>query len=300
MEKILVLHYSQSGQLTEILENFTRSFPSNTIDFVTINPAKAYTFPWTSASFYKEMPASVLELETPLESIQFKHDSYDLIILGYQPWFLSPSVPTTSLLKNDMVQKLIKNTPVVTVIGARNMWLNAQESVKKRIEDAGGMLVGNVPLIDKNPNLISAITILHWMSTGKKSKKWGIFPLPGISDEDIKNCTVFGDLLFNHFQNDYLSTYQDQIIAQKGIEISDSILFIEERAKKIFKIWAKVIASKSNKKNWLVAFRFYLLVALFGVAPILLIINTLLLAPLTRNQIKRKKSYFYHTELKKS
>ncbi|MBP6090725.1 MAG: hypothetical protein KA521_05680 [Crocinitomicaceae bacterium] len=300
MEKILVLHYSQSGQLTEILENFTRSFPSNTIDFVTINPAKAYTFPWTSASFYKEMPASVLELETPLESIQFKHDSYDLIILGYQPWFLSPSVPTTSLLKNDMVQKLIKNTPVVTVIGARNMWLNAQESVKKRIEDAGGMLVGNVPLIDKNPNLISAITILHWMSTGKKSKKWGIFPLPGISDEDIKNCTVFGDLLFNHFQNDHLSTYQDQIIAQKGIEISDSILFIEERAKKIFKIWAKVIASKSNKKNWLVAFRFYLLVALFGVAPILLIINTLLLAPLTRNQIKRKKSYFYHTELKKS
>lgn len=300
MEKILVLHYSQSGQLTEILENFTRSFPSNTIDFVTIKPVKAYTFPWTSASFYKEMPASVLELETPLESIQFKHDSYDLIILGYQPWFLSPSVPTTSLLKNDMVQKLIKNTPVVTVIGARNMWLNAQESVKKRIEDAGGMLVGNVPLIDKNPNLISAITILHWMSTGKKSKKWGIFPLPGISDEDIKNCTVFGDLLFNHFQNDHLSTYQDQIIAQKGIEISDSILFIEERAKKIFKIWAKVIASKSNKKNWLVAFRFYLLVALFGVAPILLIINTLLLAPLTRNQIKRKKSYFYHTELKKS
>lgn len=300
MEKILVLHYSQSGQLTEILENFTRSFPSNTIDFVTIKPVKAYTFPWTSASFYKEMPASVLELETPLESIQFKHDSYDLIILGYQPWFLSPSVPTTSLLKNDMVQKLIKNTPVVTVIGARNMWLNAQESVKKRIEDAGGMLVGNVPLIDKNPNLISAITILHWMSTGKKSKKWGIFPLPGISDEDIKNCTVFGDLLFNHFQNDHLSTYQDQIIAQKGIEISDSILFIEERAKKIFKIWAKVIASKSNKKNWLVAFRFYLLVALFGVAPILLIINTLLLAPLTRNQIKRKKSYFYHTELKKT
>lgn len=300
MKKILVIHYSQSGQLTEILHNFTRTFQTDDVDFVEIKPSRAYTFPWTSASFYKEMPSSVLEIETALEPIQFKYDSYDLIVLGYQPWFLSPSIPTTSLLKHESFLKLINHTPVVTVIGARNMWLNAQESVKKRIQDAGGKLIGNVPLIDKNPNLISAITILHWMSTGKKTKKWGVFPFPGISDQDIKNSTIWGDLLYRHFSTEQLSSFQDKLIEQKGIVISDSILFIEERAKKIFKIWAKGIVKKSNPTNWLIAFRFYLLFALFCVAPILLIINTLIIAPLTRNVIKRKKSYFYHTELIKS
>ena len=60
MKKILVIHYSQSGQLTEILHNFTRSFQTDDVDFVAIKPSRAYTFPWTSASFYKEMPSSVI------------------------------------------------------------------------------------------------------------------------------------------------------------------------------------------------------------------------------------------------
>jgi hypothetical protein len=33
MKKILVIHYSQSGQLTEILHNFTRSFQTDDVDF---------------------------------------------------------------------------------------------------------------------------------------------------------------------------------------------------------------------------------------------------------------------------
>ena len=62
-------------------------------------------------------------------------DKYDLIIFGYQPWFLSPSLPATALLKNETFKKIMKNSPIVTVIGARNMWLNSQESVKQLIKD---------------------------------------------------------------------------------------------------------------------------------------------------------------------
>ena len=31
------------------------------------------------------------------------------------------------------------------------------------------------------------------MLTGKKDRKWGIFPKPGVSDEDIKDASVFGE-----------------------------------------------------------------------------------------------------------
>ena len=75
------------------------------------------------------------------------------------------------------------------------MWLNSQESVKQLIKDADGVLVGNIPFIDRNPNLLSAVSILHWMLTGKKEKKYGIFPLPGISERDILEASLFGNII---------------------------------------------------------------------------------------------------------
>ena len=58
--------------------------------------------------------------------------------------------------------------PVVTLIGARNMWLNAHVRLRKTFHDLGAKMVGTVALIDKNSNTISAVTILYWMLTGKK------------------------------------------------------------------------------------------------------------------------------------
>ena len=59
------------------------------------------------------------------------------------------------------------------------MWLKAQERVKKMLHGYGARLVGNIALVDKNSNLVSGVTILYWMMTGKKDSMWGIFPKPG-------------------------------------------------------------------------------------------------------------------------
>ena len=55
---------------------------------------------------------------------------YDLIVFGHQVWYLSPSIPINSFLQNNISKKLFENTPVVTVIGCRNMWIMAQEKIK--------------------------------------------------------------------------------------------------------------------------------------------------------------------------
>lgn len=305
-KRILVLQYSQSGQLKEILANFCSPFLVSPeqfeLDVVNYNPAKAFPFPWTGDVFFDTMPETVMEIAQPLEPMQFNYEQYDLVILGYQPWFLSPSLPFSSLLQDTELQKRLKNTPVVTVIGSRNMWLNAQESVKKHIKNAGGILVGNVPFIDKNNNLASAVSILHWMLTGKKTKKWGIFPLPGVSDQDITGATVFGKALVDKMQQDQLAQYQAEVIANQGVNISTSILFIEGRAKKLFLIWAKLILSKSNKggnrKFWVNFFKYYLVVALFIVSPLVLTIYHIFVRPFTTHKIKAQKAYFASTALK--
>lgn len=296
MKKILCVNYSQSGQLDEILDHFTEPLASFQVERVKIEPKQAYPFPWATDNFYQGMPETVQETPIELQPFSFKEEHYDLIILGYQPWFLSPSLPTTSLLKHPDFMDRLKGTPVLTVIGARNMWLNAHDSVVNLIEAAGGYIVGNHALVDRAPNQLSAISIVHWMMTGKKTRKWGIFPLPGISQEDIEGSNKFGKILSPYIEKgDYIGL-QDQIIQEGGLRVHTNILFIEGKAKKIFRIWAKLILKKEaegkNRNFWIAFFRFYLNFALFVVAPILLLFYTILIRPFLSNKIRAKKKRY--------
>ncbi|MFH0865724.1 MAG: hypothetical protein V1904_05990 [Bacteroidota bacterium] len=296
MKKILVINYSQSGQLDEIIDNFLLPFEAALIDRIKIFPKKPYPFPWTSKEFFNTMPESVLEEKNELVPINFQSTDYDLVIVGYQPWYLSPSIPTTSLFHNEKFLLLLKDKPVVTIIGARNMWLNSQERIKEFIHNAGGSLVGNIPLIDKTNNTISAITILDWMLSGKKKRYLKIFPLPGISEKDIKSANVFGEIVFRAFSEKSYIGLQKKILDTGLIRIGTDVLFIELRGKKIFLKFASLIKRKgttAGKRTFYVKlFKYYLLIAMFFVAPVVLPIYYLFVRPFQIASIKRKKQYF--------
>lgn len=301
MKKVLTIHFSQSGQLTEIVTNFAAQFQGVELDQQIIAPAKVFPFPWTTPVFFDTMPETVLEKGVKLEENTYRYEQYDLIIFGYQPWFLSPSLPATALLKNERFKAILKDTPVITLIGSRNMWLNSQESVKKLIAEAGGKLVGNVALSDRSNNLVGVITILHWMLKGEKTKKWGIFPKPGVSDADIEGVKQYGVLANEALQTHNFDYLQQEIIRKDGVRIDTNILFIEGRAKRLFLIWANLIVRKAEKGNrtfWVNAFKYYLIFALFIVSPILLLIYNILIVPFTQKSIKKKKEYFQQVKLK--
>ncbi|MCF0063698.1 hypothetical protein MUK70_30720 [Dyadobacter chenwenxiniae] len=302
MGKILVVNYSQTGQLNEIIDQFLSPFDPASIERHQIHPATPFVFPWTTEEFFDKMPECVQEDIIPLKPIHFSALQYDLIVLGYQPWFLSPSPPITSLLKDPAFQSIMRGTPVVTIIGGRNMWLNSQESVKNLIKNAGGKLVGNIPLMDRTSNLISAFTILHWMLTGRKDSKWNIFPLPGVSDQDIRSASKFGAIVNTAAGKSDYRNLQEDILSTGLITIPTDILFIEQRAKKLFRIWANLIKSKgttpAKRKRLVGFFKYYLLIALFVVAPVILFVYNLLIVPFSGNAIKKKKEYFCGVEIK--
>ena len=294
--KILAINYSQSGQLDDIIENFITPLTHVEVDRIKFNTEKKFDFPWTVPTFFDTMPECVKEIPTSVRKVSYQHEKYDLILLGYQPWFLSPSIPTTSLLKDPIFKKLLKNTPVITIIGSRNMWLNSQESVVKMIQEANGRIVGNLPLVDRSSNIFSAASILHWMLTGKKERKWGIFPMPGISEEDIKGSSKFGEILNQSIKNDSLNNFQYELVEAKGLSINTNILFIEGRAKTIFKIWANLILKKESqgKKRsfWVSFFKYYLVIALFVVSPFVVLIYNVLIRPFTGRSIREKKKKY--------
>jgi len=293
-KKVLAVYYTQSGQLKQILDNFTTPFTEMgmEVETVSIKPLIDYPFPWTTPTFFDVMPESVLTIPTEIQPFQCRETSYDLVIFAYQPWFLSPSVPANSILQHPSFKAIIKDTPVITLIGARNMWCSSQEKVKKFLKDAGAKLVGNSVLIDRNQNHISVVTIFHWMLTGRKDRYLNIFPKPGISDNDINDATRFGAIAAKHFEQGRLANLQDAFVAEKAIEVHYGLVFIEERGSKLFKLWAKLISRKKNRTRWLVYFKYYLLIALFIAAPIIYGVYSLLFKPFLSKSIKRKKQYY--------
>lgn len=302
MKRILVINYSQSGQLHEIIDNFLLPFEESEIERVYIKLVKPFAFPWNSYVFYDTMPECVTEESVKLEPIDYKSDKYDLIVVGYQPWFLSPSLPITSLLQDPVFQSKLKDAFVVTVIGGRNMWLNSQESVKKYITSAGGKLVGNIPFMDREPNLISVLTIFHWMLTGRKERKWNLLPLPGVSEDDIKSASRFGAIVNESLKRENFEGLQSRILSLGLIKIPTDIWFIEMKGKRIFRIWAGLIKKKGTtpaKRRFFVnLFKYYLLIALFVVSPVLLCLYFVLIAPFSKDKIKREKDYFYDVVLR--
>ena len=218
-KKILVIYYTQSGQLEDILNNFTAPLTEagNTVEKVRIHVAKDYPFPWNGKAFFSVMPDCVLSVPTELKPFQLKENKYDLIIIGYQAWFLSPSIPVNSILQNPAFKAVLKNTPVITITGARNMWISAMQRIKKILKDSEANLAGSIALVDKHHNFVSFITIFYWMFKAKKDRWLGIFPKPGVSDADILNTSQYGITVQKHLAAESWEALQDELIQQKAI-----------------------------------------------------------------------------------
>jgi hypothetical protein len=293
-KKVLAIYYTQSGQMGDIISSFTAPITEAgaTVEKVQVKPVTEYKFPWKGNHFFSVMPDCVLSVPTALQPFRLKEKSYDLVILGYQPWFLSPSIPSNSIVNHPDFKALLKDTPVVTISAGRNMWLNAYVRIRKSLKDAGGKLVGNIALVDKHSNPISFITIFYWMLTGKKERYLNIFPKPGVSDEDIKNTSVFGEIVAKHLATDEWDSLQQELLDKKAVVIKYPLMFIEGKAKFIFAAWAKFIAKRRNKAPWISAFKYYLFIALFLGAPVLLTLDAIFIKPFSTKRIKAKKQNY--------
>lgn len=300
-KKVLAIYYTQSGQLEEIVRSFTQPFVDEGVhvEYLRIRPVHDFPFPWTSDRFFDAMPESVLQKPVELLPFPLQHEKYDLIVFAYQPWFLSLSIPSLSALHHPAIRKVMHRCPVVTLIGSRNMWLHSQENLKQILNDIQAPLVGNIALTDRHSNLISAATILHWMLSGRKDRWLGIFPPPGVSPQDIQHGSHFGQTVLKHLQQGNWENLQPTLVAQGAVEIKTLLMFIEERAPRLFSIWAHLIVKQKNRQAWLVAFKYYLLFALFIVAPIILTVYSVLILPLTRSSVSRKKEYYCGIKNKK-
>ena len=293
-KKVLVIYYSQSGQLADIAGCLTAPLAEAgvSIETVAVQLVKNYPFPWSAERFYSVMPDCVLGVTAELEPFTLKEKAYDLIVLGYQAWFLYPSIPVNSLLHHPAFLAVVKDTPVITITGARNMGLNTFLEVKKTLRKAGARLVGNIALIDSHLNHISFVTIFHWLLRGKKDRYLNIFPYPGVSAADISHCKVFGALLLPHLETDQWDGLQEELVRQNAVNTRYPLLLLESKAIPTYVVWDSFIVKKKKRRQWLAVFKYYLLFSLFVAAPVILAIDAVLIRPFSSKRINAKKQYY--------
>ena len=300
MKEVLVVYYSQTGQLSDILKNVMSEIQDDKvrITYHQIKPKKEYKFPWKAEDFYDAFPESFLQIPCALEEVrpEILGKKYDLVILGYTVWYLTPSIPINSFLKTDAAKEILSNTPVVTIIGARNMWIQAQEKVKKLLNQCNANLVGNIAMVDRNINHVSVLTIVHWMLGGNKTRLLGIFPKPGVSDKDIEESSKFGYPIKNCLISNDFSQLQENLLKLKAVIIKPFLIVTDKRGNVLFSKWANLIiksgeAGNPKRRKWLVLFKYYLLFAIWVIAPLLFIVF-LITYPFMMNKLKREKDYF--------
>jgi hypothetical protein len=293
-KKVLAIYYSQSGQLGEIIDNLTQPLIDGgvSVEKVRIRPVNDYPFPWTGERFYDVMPDCVLGVPVELAPFVLQETSYDLVIMGYQSWFLSPGIPSNSLLHHPSFVSILKNTPVVTVTGARNMWLNAFTGIKKLLRERSANHVGNIALVDEHLNPLSYFTIFHWLLGGKKTRWLGIFPLPGVAAKDIVRARAFGETIMAQLLQEAWDGMQDKLVAQKAVAYNYSLMILEAKAGPQYITWANKVNSSRHRKRLLSVFKYYLHVALFIGAPILLIIDALFIRPFSSKRVEKLKQHY--------
>jgi two-component sensor histidine kinase len=247
MKNVLVVYYSQSGQLEEVSRRIALPFEQAAdvhVQYLKIKPKVEFPFPWPKETFFDVFPESFrqvpVDIETPDPEIL--NTQFDLILLFYQVWYLSPSIPVTSFLKSEYAKKLLHKTDVVTISGSRNMWIMAQEKVKVLLKSHSANLVGNIALVDRHINLVSVITIVDWMFTGLRRKVYRFLPLPGISAQEIKESIKFGKIIVSHLRDSELGSLQSQLVANNAVEIRHFLVSMERDVKRL-----EIVADRFSK-----------------------------------------------------
>lgn len=298
-KRVLVLSYSQTGQLTEIVQRIIAPLQKDEhveLHIEPLRPSSPFPFPWGFFSFLDAFPESAQMTPSPLQPLSLTGDEqFDLVILPYQVWFLAPSQPMTAFLQLPVARKLLAGKPVVTVIACRNMWMLAQEKLKLMLQACGARLLDNIVLVDPSPTMASLWTTPFWLLTGKKDFL-KLLPPAGIDAASIQAARRFGLAL-----RDALHTHAERgdapmLSGLKAVEADPHLLFSERAATRSFYLWGKLLRAvgKPGQKRripFLCLYVIFLIALILTLVPLSLLIQSLI-RPLMQRRFAAVKRQF--------
>lgn len=296
-QKILVVHYSQTGQLSRLVQNFIAPLhnqPGIEVDTVNIAPREAFPFPWPFWRFFDTFPETVHLKPQPIDIPNPAHDDYDVVVIAYTVWFLSPAQPITAFLQQAQTRALLNGKLVITLIGCRNMWLTAQEKMKQLLADNGAKLIGNIVKTDACGTAASFVTTPAWLLTGDR-QYFKNLPAAGISETELADMARFGQKLADTLQSG--SPLDETLFRNMGaVSVDEKLILSEKAGARSFFLWGKLLMAAGKvspllRRVLLAVYIVFLIVLILTVVPLSALVK-MLLRPVLRPWLMRQKQYY--------
>jgi len=300
MKRILVIQYSQTGQLSGVLKSITAPLaadPGISLTVETLRPVQDFPFPWPFFRFFDTFPETVYGDTPELKPLAVDpSERFDLVILGYQAWFLSPSLPVQAFLNSAAAAGLLKDTPVVTVVACRDMWLKAQEIVKDALARLGARHVGHVALVDEAGTVGSFLATPLWMLSGSPAPKlWGLIPRAGVAPDKVAASSRFGERIAATLAS---GGPLDEALLRglDAVQVNTALISSENAIRRGFRAWGGLLRALGPQGNWrrqavLVAYVLWLILAILLLVPLGYVLRKAL-GPLRKRKLAKLAEYY--------
>ena len=298
MKKVLVLVYSQTGQLSSIAQSLTAPLVENpgiAVHVEYLRPASPYPFPWSLPRFLDAFPESALGIPCELAPPALPPDAeFDLILLFYQVWYLAPSPPVTAFLRSEAGRRLLAGKPVVTVVGCRNMWMKAHERMVLLLAEIAARHIDHVVFTDRAPTLATLLTTPLWLLTGKRRPVPGL-PPAGVRDDDIQRAARFGHALADALAADRERGNGPLLGGLAAVEARPELMASENAGTRSFALWSRIVRLGGEpgaplRLVFLTLFLVYLVAIILTVVPVSLGLQRLL-RPLMKRRLAAIKRH---------
>lgn len=294
--KVLIVYYSQTGQLSALAQYFAKPLQQAGVvtDCVPLVPQQPYPFPWRFWQFFDTFPETAHLRPAPIEPPQIPHDDYDAVVIAYTVWFLAPSQPITAFLQRPETRRLLAGKPVITLIGCRNMWLAAQEKMKTLLAANGAQLVGNIVKTDACGTAASFVTTPAWLLTGNK-RYFRSLPAAGIAENELADGARFGEKLRDAL---LAGAPLDETLFQNmgAARVDEKLIFSEKAASRSFYLWGRLLmaagcVSPLLRRALLAVYIVFLITLILTVIPISIVLKKLL-HPLLKRRLAQAKHHY--------
>jgi hypothetical protein len=296
LKNVLVVNYSQTGQLADITAQLIGPLRAagHTVHVETLVPETPFPFPWPIIDFVDAFPECVQLDAPPLQKLTVQADAnFDLVILSYQVWYLAPALPMTAFLQSPAGQRLIRGKPVVTLVACRNMWLSAQDVMRRLIAEAGGQLRDHLAFTDQGHPLATFITTPRWVLTGRRDRFLGL-PPAGVAPEEIRGARRFGLALAEALDHDGEKSGAPMLSGLRAVTVNPRLAISERAGRRAFGVWSKFIRLFGKRGQWrrrpaLLLFAIYLIAMILSIVPLSLLLQWLF-SPLLKPRLERLRA----------
>jgi hypothetical protein len=286
--RVWVAYYSQAGDAAAVARAVSEPFQAAGHEVVIerIRVVEDYPFPWRSLfRFFSVLPESLLGPPPPVYPIALDlRTPLDLVILVYQVWFLSPSLPVQGFLASPSAE-VLGGRELLTVSVSRNMWVSGFQRMKRWIRECGAVHLDHISVTHQGPPWATFVTEPRAALSGRRDPFW-FFPAAGVGEAALEHVRCLGALACERWSQRLAADRAPLLAGVEAAHIHPRYLLPECVGWYLFMAWAHLLKrlgrpGSAARNVGIVGFIPFLVVAIAVGIP-LLWLGALVLRPVVR------------------